>query len=98
MAVAMLAEIPGLTQEQYETVVTKVNETGSPAGALFHAGGPIERGYRVIEVWQSRQAADVFYSSSQYQDAVAGLTTTPEIVMTWSVYGVDDGTGWRKTA
>jgi hypothetical protein len=45
MAVAMLAEIPGLTQEQYETVVTKVNETGSPAGALFHAGGPIEDGY-----------------------------------------------------
>jgi uncharacterized protein (DUF1330 family) len=98
MAVAMLAEIPGLTQEQYETVVTRVNETGSPAGALFHAGGPIEDGYRVVEVWQSREAADAFYNSPQYQDAVAGLTTTPEIVMTWPVHGIDHGTGWRKTA
>src|SRR5215210_1107196 len=28
MAIAILAEIPGLTQDQYETVVRKVNETG----------------------------------------------------------------------
>jgi quinol monooxygenase YgiN len=98
MAVAMLAEIPGLTQEEYEHVVTKVNQMGSPIGALFHAGGPVENGYRVIEVWQDREAADTFYNSRQYQDAVAGLTTHPEIIMTWDVLGVDDGCGWRQTA
>ena len=98
MALAMLAEIPGLTQEQYEKVVTRVNQTGSPKGVLFHAGGPVENGYRVIEVWQTREAADTFYNSQHYQNAVAGLTARPEILMTWPVYGVDDGTGWRKTA
>jgi hypothetical protein len=97
MALAMLAHIPGLTQEQYESVVKKVNEAGTPAGALFHAGGPVESGYRVIEVWQSREAADGFYGSARYRDATAGLTTEPEIVMTWPVHGLDDGRGWHTT-
>ena len=69
MALGMLAEIPGLTREQYERVVKKVNESGSPAGALFHAGGPIEGGYRVVEVWVSREAADEFYGSELLREA-----------------------------
>jgi quinol monooxygenase YgiN len=95
MALAMLAEIPDLSREQYELVVRKVNESGSPAGALFHAGGPIDGGYRVVEVWESREAADAFYSSALYQQAAAAVTTQPNIVMTWSVYGLDDGSGWQ---
>jgi uncharacterized protein (DUF1330 family) len=98
MALAMLAEIPGLSREQYETVVSKVNQAGSPAGALFHAGGPVEGGYRVVEVWETREAADAFYNSRVYQEATAGLSTHPEIVMTWSVFGLDDGSGWRSSA
>jgi quinol monooxygenase YgiN len=97
MAVAMVAEIPDLSREQYESVVTKVNESGTPAGALFHAGGPIEGGYRVVEVWQTREAADAFYGSALYQAATAGLSTQPEIVLTWSVHGIDDGSGWHAS-
>jgi quinol monooxygenase YgiN len=96
MAFAMLTEVPDLTREQYETVVKKVNETGSPAAALFHVGGPIEGGYRVVEVWESREAAEDFYGSDLLQDATATLTTHPRIIMTWPVYGLDDGSGWRE--
>jgi quinol monooxygenase YgiN len=95
MAIAMLAEIPGLTHEQYESVVKKVNETGTPAGALLHAGGPVEGGYRIIEVWQSREAADAFYTSDRYQAATATITAQPNIVMTWPIEGLDTGTGWH---
>jgi len=42
MALAILAELPELTREQYELVAKKVNEAGTPAGALVHAGGPVE--------------------------------------------------------
>jgi hypothetical protein len=98
MALAMLAEIPGLTREQYEAVVQKVNEAGSPAGALLHAGGPIEGGYRVVEIWATREAADAFYGSSLYQQATSAVTAQPNIVMTWAVYGVDSGSGWRAVA
>ncbi len=99
MALAMLAEIPGLTRQQYESVVKTVNEGGSPAGALFHAGGPTDRGYRVVEIWQTREAAEAFYGSELYRQAVAAadLAAEPEIVMTWTVEGLDDGHGWRAT-
>jgi quinol monooxygenase YgiN len=96
MAFAMMTEVPDLTREQYETVVKKVNETGSPAAALFHVGGPIEGGYRVVEVWESREAAEAFYGSDLLQDATAPLNTHPTIIMTWPVYGLDDGSGWRE--
>ena len=97
MAIAILAEIPGLTQEQYETVVRKVNEAGTPAGALFHAGGPIDGGYRVVEVWVSQAAADAFYGSARYQQATATVTTQPQISR-WPVDGLDDGSGWKRIA
>jgi quinol monooxygenase YgiN len=96
MTLAMLAEIPDLTREEYEAVVQKVNESGSPAGALFHAGGPIEGGYRVIEVWESREAADAFYGSELYRLAASATSAQPRIVMTWPILGVDRGSGWRS--
>ena len=97
MALAMLAEIPGLTEDQYERVVRKVNEQGSPAGALFHAGGPIEAGYRVVEVWASPAAAEAFYGSALMKEAADGLPQ-PKVLMTWPVSGLDDGSGWRPIA
>ena len=96
MALAMLADIPGLTREQYESVVKKINEAGTPAGALFHAGGPVETGYRVVEVWETREAADAFYGSDFYREATATIGTQPEVVMTWPIHGLDDGRGWHE--
>ena len=95
MAFAILAEIPDLTRDQYESVVKKVNESGSPAGARVHAGGPIEGGYRVVEVWETREAADAFHGSALLADA-AEASPPPKILMTWPVYGIDDGAGWRQ--
>jgi hypothetical protein len=94
----MLSEIADLTREQYEVVVKKVNGSGTPRGALFHAGGPMEGGYRVVEVWQSREAAEAFYGSQLLKEAITALTTQPRILMTWPIYGVDDGSGWREVA
>jgi hypothetical protein len=96
MAFAMLAEIPDLTRDEYEAVVKKVNESGSPAGAIFHAGGPIEGGYRVVEVWESREAADAFYGSELYRLAASATSAQPKIVMTWTILGVDRGSGWQS--
>jgi quinol monooxygenase YgiN len=95
MALAMLAEIPDLTRDEYEEVVRKVNESGSPKGALVHAGGPIEGGYRVVEVWESREAADRFYGSELYKQATAATPSQPNILMTWEISGVDRGSGWQ---
>ena len=97
MALAILTEIPDITREQYEGVVKKVGETGTPAGALFHAGGPIEGGYRIVEVWESPDAAEAFYSSELLKQASEGVPQ-PKVLMTWPVYGLDDSSGWREMA
>ncbi len=59
MAIATLAEVPDLTQEQYDAAV---REVGLPApGQIFHLAGPMEGGWRVLEVWESQEAADTFF-------------------------------------
>ncbi len=59
MAIAMLFEVSSLTQEQYDAVA---REVGLPApGRIFHLAGPMEGGWRVLEVWESQEAADTFY-------------------------------------
>ena len=59
MAIAMLFEVPGLTSEQYDAVAREVS---LPApGQIFHLAGPMEGGWRVLEVWKSQEAVDAFY-------------------------------------
>jgi hypothetical protein len=60
MAVATLLEFTGVTQAQYERVGAKLELTGGPDGILYHACGPVDGGWRIMDVWQSRAAFDRF--------------------------------------
>jgi hypothetical protein len=74
MAIAMLFEVPGLTPEQYDAVAREVS---LPApGQIFHLAGPMEGGWRVLEVWESQEAADTFYRErlGQALQKNAGIT------------------------
>ncbi len=59
MAVGALFELPGFTEENYEAVLAAVGEE-PPDGSYFHISGPIDGGWRVIEVWESERAQDAF--------------------------------------
>jgi hypothetical protein len=50
MAIGLIFEVPGVTQEQYDAASQQVD-----------AGGPMEGGWRVIEVWESQDEADRFF-------------------------------------
>jgi hypothetical protein len=57
MAVGALFEAKGVTQAQYEQVRNEVIPGGQlPTGLLYHVAGPMEDGWRVIEVWESQEA------------------------------------------
>ena len=60
MAIAMLFELPGGTQEQYDAVLNEVG-TSYP-GRQFHVAGPVEGGWRVVDVWESQEAFDRFFN------------------------------------
>ena len=56
MAVVVVNEVEGGTQEFYEGVTSKVMAGGElPPGAQVHIAGPTENGWRVITVWDSEE-------------------------------------------
>ena len=64
MPVLMVHDSPGGTQEQYDEVCGRLTggrgftslSDWSTGGILFHAAGPTEDGFRVVDVWESEQA------------------------------------------
>ena len=80
MAVAVLIEIPGGTQEQYEAVLEKIGLAGQdarwPAGALVHVAGPTEGGWRAVDVWESQEAFEQF-ERERLQQAAAEVGIPP---------------------
>ena len=62
MAIGFIFNNPGQTQEQYDAAVEQLNLAQSlPEGWIFHAAGPTEDGWRVMEVWESQEAADAYF-------------------------------------
>ena len=69
--------------EQYDQVRQKMGLTpngSTPPGALFHWVAPSDEGWRVVDVWESREAFDEFAEQQigPYM-AEAGLTELPEM-------------------
>jgi hypothetical protein len=70
-------ELAGVTKDQYEAVLERLAlpENAMPEGGLFHLAGPVEGGWRVIDVWESREAFDRFFSEQlERQLSAVGLT------------------------
>jgi hypothetical protein len=56
-------EFPGGTQGQYDRVMDKLGLKGTenwPQGSILHVAGPTEKGWEVVDVWESRQDFDRF--------------------------------------
>jgi hypothetical protein len=78
MAVGLLFEIPGMTQEQYDGAVAAGGlENTLPPGQIFHVAGPIEGGWRVIDVWETRADFDRF-AEETLKPAMGGQAPTPK--------------------
>ena len=60
MAVALITDIPGGSQEMYDRVRAEMNLDGPPDGGIAHASGPIEGGWRVVDIWESPEHFERF--------------------------------------
>lgn len=55
MAVVMIADIPGMTDEMYRQAIGQVRDQLKAApGFVAHAGTPTPQGFRITEIWASR--------------------------------------------
>jgi hypothetical protein len=77
----------GVTREQYEESVRKLtgkSRMESPAdwpveGLLVHAAGQGERGFRVVDVWESKEACDRFGEKLMPVLQEIGVQGQPEV-------------------
>jgi hypothetical protein len=73
MAIGLRIKFDGGTQEQYDAVNDQMGvDQNPPEGLVFHAGGPIEGGWGVIDFWESRELFDRF-QQDRLGPAIAAL-------------------------
>ncbi len=63
MPVALILDLPGVTEAQYATARGMLGEALQP-GNLVHVAGPTADGWRVVEVWESEAAMGAFFRSA----------------------------------
>ncbi|HWQ24167.1 MAG TPA: hypothetical protein VNK94_08695 [Gaiellaceae bacterium] len=81
MAVALFMHWPGVTPEQYDALMTKLDLDANPAaGSVLHLAALTEEGLEVCDVWQTEQAFRSFLEQ-RMKPAVheLGIAGEPEI-------------------
>jgi hypothetical protein len=87
MAVVIVHQGPDLTRASYEQVVRGMmgkERAESPSdwpveGLLVHAAGEGPNGFRVVDVWESEEAAQRFGEKLAPHLQEAGITAEPEV-------------------
>lgn len=65
MAIAILFEFPGMSQQQYDAVMGELNFSNQPTpGLLFHVSGSQDDGWRAVEVWESEETWQTYFDQN----------------------------------
>jgi hypothetical protein len=79
MAVGIRIKLPGITQEQFDEAHDQINpDRTAPKGMIFHASGPIDGGWGIIDFWESRADFDAFAVQINAGMEAAGIHPTGE--------------------
>ena len=88
MSVVLIHHGPTVTKENYDETVRKLtggrDHLESPSdwpveGLLVHAAGQSPQGFRVVDVWESEEAANRFGEILQPILQEVGITDAPEL-------------------
>jgi hypothetical protein len=61
MPIAQIIEMPGAGVREYEAAFALIHPGGAwPDGQISHIAGPTAEGFRVIDVWETREAFERF--------------------------------------
>ena len=74
MAVGIRLKMPGGTAEMVDRLNAAIDPDGNPPdGLLFHAAGPVEGGFGVIDFWESRAAHFDRFAQERIGPAMAAI-------------------------
>src|SRR6266542_2905334 len=86
MAIAVLVEWDGVTPEQYDEMIRRMNVGGvSLPGGIFHVAGPTENGWRVVDVWESEEVLRTFVEGT-LMPLLKDMKLPPPQVSPWPAY------------
>jgi hypothetical protein len=61
MAVGIRFKLAGVTAEQFDQLNAVIDPVGNPPdGIIFHASGPVDGGWGILDFWESRAHYDTF--------------------------------------
>ena len=65
MAVLVTAEVPGQTEQGYDGMLVALESALKQApGFVLHSAYPVEGGWRIVEVWESKSQANEWYAKA----------------------------------
>ena len=74
MPVMVTADVLGQTAQGYDGMLTHLSVPLQQApGFVLHTSHPIEGGWRVIEIWQSKQDANQFFAQHVHPHLPPGI-------------------------
>jgi hypothetical protein len=90
VATGMLLDWDGVGQEQYDAIHGSLGLDDKPAdGLLLHTAGPKPGGWRVFDVWESKEAFDRFVQDRLMpaaQEAGVADRPQPQLYEVYNVY------------
>ena len=92
MAIAVLYEIPGMSQAQYDKIIELLQRGGIRAqGRTYHVAGPTEGGFRVLDVFDSQGAFDAFVQE-KLGPIMQEAQVPPPQIQAWPIHNMLTGT------
>ena len=74
MAVLVTAEVQGQTQQGYDAMFSALGEGLKQApGFVLHSAHPVEGGWRIIEVWDSKAQANQYFAKNVAPNLQPGI-------------------------
>jgi hypothetical protein len=77
MAVGIRIKLLGITEEQFDKGHEHINpDRTPPKGLLFHASGPVDGGWGIMDFWESRADFDAF--AARIPEGFAAVGVQPQ--------------------
>ena len=74
MPVLVTGEVPGQTEQGYDGIRAALEPVMKQSpGFILHTAHPIEGGWRVIEVWESKKDANDFFAKYVHPNLPPGI-------------------------
>ena len=74
MAVLVTADVPGQTEQGYDGMLIALeNALKSAPGFVLHSAYPVEGGWKIVEIWESKRHADEWFAKSVAPNLPPGI-------------------------